>query len=46
MAGTRSFNFSSGGPHLLSNETTAKGTGLEKLEEKKDHVEIVSSLAL
>jgi hypothetical protein len=33
-------------PYLLSSETTAKGTGLEKLAGKEDPVEIDSSLAL
>ena len=32
-------------PYLFS-ETTAKGTGLEKLAGKEDPVELVSSLAL
>ena len=33
-------------PYLLSSETTAKGTGLEKLAGKEDPVELDSSLAL
>ena len=33
-------------PYLLSSETTAKGTGLEKLAGKGDLVELDSSLAL
>ena len=33
-------------PYLLSSETTAKGTGLEKLAGKEDTVELESSLAL
>ncbi|XP_077258583.1 uncharacterized protein LOC143895387 [Temnothorax americanus] len=32
-------------PYLLSSETTAKGTGLEKLAGKEDPVELDSSLA-
>ena len=35
-----------GCPYLLSSETTAKGTGLEKLAGKEDPVELDSSLAL
>ena len=46
MAGTRTLNFSSGFPYLLSSETTAKGTGLEKLTGKEDPVEFDTSLAL
>ena len=33
-------------PYLLFSETTAKGTGLEKLAGKEDPVELDSSLAL
>ena len=33
-------------PYLPSSETTAKGTGLEKLAGKEDPVELDSSLAL
>ncbi|KYN22074.1 hypothetical protein ALC57_05537 [Trachymyrmex cornetzi] len=33
-------------PYLLSSETTAKETGLEKLTGKEDPVELESSLAL
>ena len=33
-------------PYLLSSETTAKGTGLEKLAGKEHPVELDSSLAL
>ena len=33
-------------PYLLSGETTAKGTGLEKLAGKEDPVELDSSLTL
>ena len=33
-------------PYLLSSETTAKGTGLEKTAGKEDPVEFDSSLSL
>ena len=33
-------------PYLLSSETTAKGTGLEKLAGKEDPVELDSSLLM
>ena len=33
-------------PYLLSSETTAKGTGLEKTAGQEDPVELDSSLAL
>ena len=33
-------------PYLLSSETTAKGTGLERLAGKEDPVELDSSPAL
>ena len=46
MAGTGTLNFCSGCPYLLSSETTAMETSLEKLAGKEDLVEIDSSLAL
>ena len=46
MAEKGTLNFYSGCPYLLSSETTAKLTGLEKLAGKEDPVELDSSLAL
>ena len=45
MAGTGTLNFGSGCPYLFSSETTAKGTGSEKLAGKEDIVELDTSLA-
>ena len=46
MVETGTLNFYSDCPFLLSSETTAKGTGLEKLAGKEDPVELETSLAL